>query len=192
MFLILKFSHDGFDLIVNRFFCFFSGFFRGFSLFFRDWAFLNFASAFELNLGRESSWLDKLDVIVSARTNIFVVHKSLKSNYPRPFLIGVPSAKIKFLIVRSDLESSRNHFLDFTNVAFVGFYLFELNHVSELFTGFIGESEQVIHGQDDPTLTPFFEKLGTFVQRALSDFAILQFVFQCLLVHFDLDVDPWY
>ena len=188
MLLIFEFSHDGFDLIVDRFFCFFSRFFFCFWFLLRDWTFLCFVAVLEVNLRRKSSWFEKLNVIVSAWTNIFVVHKPLKSNNPRPFLIRVSSTKIKFLIIRSDFESSWNHLFVFTKVAFVWFYLFELNNVSDLFAGFVGESEQVIHCQDNPTFTPFFEKLWAFVQRALSDFAILQFVFQCFLVHLDVDV----
>ena len=128
-------------------------------------------------MGGESSCFDKLNVVVSAWSNILVVHESFKGDDPRPFFIGISSTEIKLLVIRSDLESGWNHFLIFTKVAFVGFHLFDIDNVSDFFAGFVGESEEVIHGENDPTLTPFFEKLWTFVQRALSDFAILEFVF---------------
>lgn len=84
----------------------------------------------------------------------------------------VPSTEIKLLILRSKFESRGNHLLILSKVAFVGLNLFKIDDVCDFFTGFVGKSEKVVHGKDDPTLAPLFQEFRSFIQWALSNFTI--------------------
>ena len=163
LFLILKLSHNGFNFIINRLFSLICWFFRNLSLLNGRLAFIYFASVLKLYLRHESSWLNKLNVVISAWTNIFVVHKSLNSDYPWPFFINISSTEIKLLIFGCKFESGRNHFFIFSQVAFEWLELFEVNYIGDLFIGFVGKCEKVVHSENDPALTPFFQELWAFV-----------------------------
>ena len=101
LFLVLKLSHNGCNLIFHWFFSLLGWFFGNLSLFLRGWAFLDFAFILKIHLRHESSWLNELDVIVSTWANVFVVHKPFKSDYPWPFFNAVSSTEINLLIFRS-------------------------------------------------------------------------------------------
>lgn len=122
---------------------------------------------------QKTSGFDKFDVVVSTGSHVLVVHESFKSDDPRPFFVCISTAEVELIIFRSDLKARRNHFLVFTEIAFVGFDFLQVNNVSDLFAGFVCKSKEVIHGQNDPSFTPFLQEFRSLVQWPLSDLAVL-------------------
>jgi hypothetical protein len=124
-------------------------------------------------LRQKPSGFDKLDVVVSTGSHVLVVHESFKSDDPRPFFVCISAAEVELIILGSDLKACRNHFLIFTEIAFIGFDFLQVNNVGDLFAGFVRKSEEVIHGQNDPSFAPFFQEFRSLVQWPFSDLAVL-------------------
>lgn len=117
--------------------------------------FLGF-TIFKFGLGDEASCFNKLNVIVGAGADVFIIHQSFESDDPRPFLVAIFPTEVKLVVLRPDFEAGWNHLFVFSQVAFVGFYFFEVDYIGDLFTRFVCEGEDVVHGQDNPTFTPLF------------------------------------
>ena len=183
MFLILKFFHDFFYFIINLFFRLICSLFLFILYFIWLKGFFNFSTILELNLWEESSCFHKFDIIVSAWANILVIHQPLKSDNPRPFLVAIAPTKVKFLVFCSHFETCWNHFLTFFQVTFIWSDLLKVNNISDFFTWLISKREEIIDSENHPSLTPFFQKFRAFIQWALSYLTVLQFVFECLLIH---------
>lgn len=182
-FLILKFLHDFLDFIINLFLCLFCSLLLVWLYLVRLESFFNFSTILELYLWEKTSCFHEFDIIVSAWANVLVIHQSFKSYDPRPFLVAIAPTKVKLLVFCSHLEARWNHFLAFFQVTFVWSDLFKVNNISDFFAGFISKREEIIDCKNNPSFPPFFQKFGAFIQWALSDLTVLQFVLERLLIH---------
>ena len=131
------------------------------------------SSVLELNLRFETLGFDPLHVVIVCGPDILVVHESLKTDQPRPFLIAIASTKVIHVFSGPELEAWRDHFLILPEVGLIGLDLFQVDDIGDFLQLFVCEGVQKVGGEHNPPFSPLLEELTPLVEHTLPDFVIL-------------------
>jgi hypothetical protein len=144
---------------------------------------LDDGTPFILFLTGESLSFDFLLTVVGTFAGVFVVEEAFYGNYPAPLIIAVASTKVVQVLLSANPEAGRNHVLILAHNALVTLDLPQVNILSELLVGVVGEHENIVHSEGHPTLPPLLQELGTAEDHALTDQMIPELRFNKFRIH---------
>ena len=99
-----------------------------------------------LSLTRKAFGRNPLDIIIRTFSRYLKIHEPLDADHPAPLLADIPGTEIVHVIVGSNLESRRYHFVFLPNVTLVDFDLSEIDILDDFLESFVGKDEDKVHG----------------------------------------------
>ena len=111
-------------------------------------------SSLKFVLAHKTFSSDIILVIVWTFSCILIIHQSLYWDEPSPLLIGITCTEVKHVFLGAELKTSWNHILIFSEIAFICFDFPQIDKFSHFFEITIGEDEDVIPSQYQPSFSP--------------------------------------
>ena len=111
------------------------------------------------------------------------VEEPLQSNNPRPLFVLIFGAQDQGILAALDLERGRRHILALFYVRLDPLDLFNLQDICHLFPLLVGEGEQEVGGENDPSVPPLLQKLGPLFEKSRAHEVLINLYLYRLWVH---------